>query len=134
MKFSGSHAPNEYQLPSEVLSVLQRKRVQPGMSIYKPTAQNIKENPLSPRKPSSNSHLNLLKLAGFGLGGRKENFIEPSPSYGIRTAQNQHTPRLEKHRSTQSTSDLRFMADRRFSIGNNPLRISSGNPVGPSNT
>lgn len=134
MKFGGSHAPNEYQLPSEVLSVLQGKRVQPGISINRPTAQDIKEKPLLVRNPSSNSHINLLKLAGLGLGCRIENFIEPDPSYDIRTTQNKFTPRLEKHRSTQSTSDLRFMADHRFSEGNNPMRISSGNPVGPSNT
>lgn len=134
MKFGGSQAPNEYQLPSEVMAALKGRRVQPGIIKINPLGQNIKNRPISPRKPASNSYLNLLKPCILDLGGLKRHTIEINPVTGATLIQKLLTPSLERHRITQSTSDLRFLVDRRYSAEDNPLRISLENPVGLSKT
>jgi hypothetical protein len=132
MKSSGSHVPSEYQLPSEVLAALQRRRVQPGVSLLKPTVEMIMNKPLSPAKPTSNSHLNLLKLTGIGLSNRKDYSRPSGLQADIPYIQRAYSPRTDKHRSTKSTSDLRFLVARRLSLGNDSLGISSEINVKPA--
>lgn len=133
MKFPGSNAPNEYQLPLKVLSALHSMRAQPGVNSQSPSSVKVMAEPIRSRNNSLGSNHNNQKANSLTLIDFREQ-LKPNTVTNIeRGIEKPYSPRIDKHRATQSTSNLHFRPKERLSQTPNSLRLSSDTLVASPN-